>query len=105
MKTKHPVHVYGVWGFTSDGDAFPSFILPRGLTLNSEAYIKYLDRRGGCWKTRAEEPSLACKKISASISPLTSRRQTPQIVILLIIVRGAWFSERPRKLYATPKLY
>ena len=104
MKTKHPVHmVFEV--VTSDGDVMPPFILPYCLTLNKEAFIKYLEEVGLNWMkrvavdstlnnrtlhqaTQAGEPIVSCEKISATTSPLIFGCPTPRIVILLMVGHG-----------------
>ena len=44
MKTKHPVHIMVFGVVSSDGDIMPPFIFPHGLKLNTEAYIKCLEK-------------------------------------------------------------
>ena len=91
MKTIHPVRIIVFRVVTCDCDVFPSFIFSRDLTLNSKGWLLEDPKSGNRNQRhviRAEEPSLGCKNISSSISPLTSGRLTPQIVILLIIMYG-----------------
>ena len=56
-----------------------------------------------CHATQAEEPGLCQKKISATISPLTSDRLTSQIAILFIFMCEAQLSKGEEKLRAVPK--
>ena len=46
MNTKHPVHIMMFRLVIIDGDVMLLFIFPYDLSLNSEAYIKCLDREG-----------------------------------------------------------
>ena len=43
MKTKIPIYIIVFEVVTSDGDIMPLLIFPRGLRLNTEAYIKCLE--------------------------------------------------------------
>ena len=101
MKTKHPVHIIVFGVVTSDDDVMPTFILPHGFTINTEAYIKWLKclcwpRSSGCLledltlrqATQAKEPRNFCDHITP-----TSVRLTPQIVIPLIIKSGTQLIE------------
>ena len=43
MKIKYSVLIIVFRKVTSNGDIRPTVIFPRGLRLNTEAYIKYLE--------------------------------------------------------------
>ena len=118
MKTKYPVNIMVFRVVTSDGDVMPPLIFWYYYRPNMKANIKCLkevncsESRGWLLEdpisgkralhhvTQAKEPSVGCKKFSATTSPLTS----PKIAIPLIIMWGAWLSERPTKLYAILKM-
>ena len=52
MKIKHPVRIRVFEIITSNGDIIYSFIFPHGLKLNTETFIKYLQKVAQPWKKR-----------------------------------------------------
>ena len=110
-KPKHPVYIIVFGVVTSDGNAIPSFIFPTYAQTQHRCLHQVLgggsavlDWEGGCTMPHKQNNSLACEKISATTSPLTSSHLTPWIAVLLIIMYGLWLSKRPIKLCEIPKM-
>ena len=87
----------------------PQHQVPRkgSATLNQEGdYWKTLHLATGlCAMPHTQaEPSFSCKKISVTTSYLTSGYLIPRITIPLIIMFVVQWSEKPAKLYVSPKM-
>ncbi len=95
-KTKHPVHIMVFEAVTSEDDNTLPYIQPHGLRLNTEAYIKCLDKillsesRGWVlevptYATKArEELTVDCKKVSTTKPLLKFGHLTSQTSFFLI---------------------
>ena len=104
----------------NDADVIPLFIFPFGLRLNTEVYVQRLKKvvlswiervatgklyiRSLCHAIQAGEASVGWENISATTSPFTSVRPTPQIAILMIIMRWVQSSLGPTNHRATLKM-
>ena len=98
INAKHPVHIIVFKVVTCDSDITPKIILPHGLTIKTEAYIKWCPRtRNWLLKdltssnrilppdTQRRELSLEFQKSSETTLTLTSGRLALEITVPLII--------------------
>ena len=91
MKTKYPVHIMMFGMVIHDGGFMAPFIFLQSLTLNTEAYIKFLAEVVGATSsyktlrhaTQARESNVGRQNISATTTPLSYL--SLQISIPLII--------------------
>ena len=84
------IMLFGV--VTSNSDVMPSFIFPRSLELNMEAYIERVtdgNLTSVNMPHKQGNPLLVMKKISVTTSSQTSSCRTPKIAISLIIIYGS----------------
>ena len=122
MKTKRPVHIQAFREITSDDDVMLLFIFPHGLKLNTEAYIKCLEKialtyiecvAGGRIYFRQQDSApchtnrrTRCWLWEKSYDRITSNDWPSnfQIAIPLFIMCRTQLREKPSKLRETTKM-